>query len=264
MKYDKIHLIYFSPTHTSARIARAVAEGTGITRISVTDLTTVFDRLPSLAADVLTVLAAPVYGGRVAETAMERFASLKGAGSPVITLVLYGNRDYEDALLELTDFTRRAGFVPVGAGAFVGEHSYSRSDLQMPLAEGRPDAADLFAANRLGRKCMEKLGKLEKTGEWPVLSVAGRFPYKVKGASTPAAPEMRAEVCSACGHCCEICPVGAVTQNADGTVITDKMMCIKCCACVKECPAGARYFDTPYTAMLFQHFKERREPEIFL
>ena len=38
----------------------------------------------------------------------------------------------------------------------------------------------------------------------------------------------------------------------------------KCCACVKECPNGARVFDTPYTPMLHQKCVARREPELFI
>ena len=56
-------------------------------------------------------------------------------------MVVYGNRDYEDALLELSDRAKDWGLTPVAAGAFIGEHSYSRPSL--PVAEGRPDEDDL-------------------------------------------------------------------------------------------------------------------------
>ena len=39
MKYSNIHLIYFSPTHTSAKIAYAIAEGMGATSMSESDVT---------------------------------------------------------------------------------------------------------------------------------------------------------------------------------------------------------------------------------
>ena len=70
-------------------------------------------------------------------TAMERIRMFKGNATPVIPVVVYGNRDYEDALKELSDALSAQGFVPVSAGAFIGEHSYSRKD--MPIAAGRPD-----------------------------------------------------------------------------------------------------------------------------
>lgn len=265
MRYKQVHLIYFSPTHTSARVARAVAEGTGIETIVVTDLTYGIPEIKPDPADTLTVLAAPVYGGRVAETAVERLGVLRASGAPVISLVVYGNRDYEDALLELTDLARHAGYTPLAAGAFIGEHSYSRPDTGMPLAQGRPDTADLAAAREFGQACMRKLERIDDNPAFLApLSVKGNFPYKVKGKATPAAPSTRNEACIRCGNCIGLCPTDAIEMNEQEEIVSDILRCIKCCACVKECPEGARYFDTPYTAMLFQHFKARREPEVFL
>ena len=127
MKYSNIHLIYFSPTHTSAKIVYAIAEGMGATSMSESDVTCESLDMEEYIDDELTIIAAPVYGGRVAETAMERFRMFRSAHhAPVVPVVLYGNRDYEDALKELCDLVSEQGFVPVAAGAFIGEHSFSR------------------------------------------------------------------------------------------------------------------------------------------
>ena len=64
-----------------------------------------------------------------------------GQDSPAVAVVVYGNRDYDDALLELRDWCVAHGFVPVAGAAFIGEHSYSRPD--RPIAGGRPDNPDL-------------------------------------------------------------------------------------------------------------------------
>lgn len=264
MQYETVHLVYFSPTRTSARIAEAIAAGTEIRHRVETDLTYGTPDSPLRIAHALVIIAAPVYGGRVAETAMERLPLLVGDDSAVVPVVVYGNRDYEDALRELTDFTRNAGFTPVAGGAFIGEHSYSRPDLGMPLAAGRPDAEDLAAAESLGKAVAAKLDAVSSLNALPSLTVKGNFPYKVKGPSTPAAPLTKEEACTRCGHCIEICPTGAVAVNASGEVASDKFLCIKCCACVKECPEEARVFDTPYTALLFHNFKDRRVPDTFI
>jgi len=125
MKYSNIHLIYFSPTHTSAKIVYAIAEGMGATSMSESDVTCESLDMEEYIDDELTIIAAPVYGGRVAETAMERFRMFRSAHhAPVVPVVLYGNRDYEDALKELCDLVSEQGFVPVAAGAFIGEHSF--------------------------------------------------------------------------------------------------------------------------------------------
>lgn len=39
MNYKHVHVIYFSPTHTSAKIAHAIVEGMGAVSFSESDLT---------------------------------------------------------------------------------------------------------------------------------------------------------------------------------------------------------------------------------
>lgn len=251
----RIHVIYFSPTHTSRAVACAIAEGMGPSKTVVTDLTLKRpERKIVVDADV-AVVAVPVYGGRVAETAMERLACLRGRDTSVVPVVIYGNRDYEDALLELTDCLKGSGFRPLAAGAFIGEHSYSRPG--MPIAAGRPDEKDLAAARELGQGVRKKW---QLSPRETVLTVPGHFPYKEKGNKTPVTPVTLAEKCIRCGHCGQICPTGAVSGNLP---VSDAERCIKCCACVKECPAEARIFDTPYTALLFEKCQRRREPQIW-
>ena len=70
--YTTTQLVFFSPTHTSAKIARAVGEGIGMGRRIETDLTLDEDLTPIEIRDALTVIAVPVYGGRVAPVALQR------------------------------------------------------------------------------------------------------------------------------------------------------------------------------------------------
>ena len=118
MQYKNIHLIYFSPTHTSAKISYAIAEGLEAETLSESDITCEGLKEPLLIGEnELVIVAVPVYGGRVAETAMERIRMFQGKDTPVIPVVVYGNRDYEDALKELSDTLVVQGFIPVSAGA---------------------------------------------------------------------------------------------------------------------------------------------------
>ena len=64
-----------------------------------------------------------------------------------------------------------------------------------------------------------------------------------------------------CGICAKVCPTAAIEGDIPRSLAE---RCIKCCACVKECPLEARVFDTPYTAMLFEKFSTRREPECWI
>lgn len=266
--YQTTHLVFFSPTHTSAKVGRAIAEGMGMPRRIETDLTCDEGQEDIYISDSLTIVAAPVYGGLISETAMERIKRLKGHNAPVIVVAVYGNRDYEDALVQLRDTLAGNGFTPMAAGAFIGEHSYSRPAEGMPIAEGRPDASDLQKAEQFGKECLKKLEKAENnpslTENLSNFFVKGNIPYKVLAHGTPTCPEST-EDCCACGQCIDVCPTHAISLSEDGNqIITDINRCIRCCACVKECPIGARIYNTPYTAKLFQNFKERREPEIFL
>ena len=117
--FQTTHIVYFSPTHTSEKIARAIGEGIGMERRIETDLTLDEGTSPIEIKDSLTILAAPVYGGRVAPIALQRMKRLKGTNAPVILVAVYGNRDYEDALVELRDTAIGLGFSPLSAGAFM-------------------------------------------------------------------------------------------------------------------------------------------------
>ena len=138
MDYTNIHVVYFSPTHTSAKVVHAVAEGMGALSYAESDLTYEKPAEMESIEGELTLVAVPVYGGRVPDVALERLQMLRGKRTPVVPIVVYGNRDYDDALLELSDVLKRQGFVPVAAGAFVGEHSFSSAEY--PVAAGRPAA----------------------------------------------------------------------------------------------------------------------------
>ncbi|MDE6181319.1 MAG: ferredoxin [Phocaeicola sp.] len=252
------HIVFFSPTHTSAKIARAIGEGIGMGKRIEIDLTTDQDDSVIEIKDSVAIIAVPVYAGRVAPIALQRLQRLRGNNAFAILVALYGNRDYEDALVELRDETMRLGFTPLAAGAFIGEHSYSRPN--MPIAAGRPDTTDLLTATQFGKDCLAKLEREERNGEF---YIKGNIPYRLVGPSTPAAPTCTEE-CFACGECIGICPTHAIAWGSDRKIKTEVGLCIKCCACVKECPNNARIFDTPYTPMLHQKCAEPRNPELFL
>ena len=153
---NDITVICFSPTHTSRTIAEAVAAGMNAARIRTVDLT--LDRSDSPITVGAGELGAPVYAGRVAPEAVRRLRRIQvaaGASVPAVLTVTYGNRDYEDALVELYDLAVSIGLSPFAAGAFIGEHSYSTPE--MPVAEGRPDTLDLADARIFGGECARKL-----------------------------------------------------------------------------------------------------------
>ena len=153
----------------------------------------------------------------------------------------YGNRAYEDALLELRDVVTRAGFKPIAAGAFIGEHSYSTKST--PVAVGRPDVEDLGEANAFGMVIREKMRKIRALDQINPLQVPGNFPFKELRMLSDISPAIQEELCIRCKKCISVCPTAAI--NSDDPALTDKGLCIRCCACVKGCPVGAKTMDDP-------------------
>lgn len=265
MDIDRTTLLYFSPTHTTRKIVEAIARGIGAAESDRIDLTPPSGTWqPAAVIGGLAIIGAPVYGGRLPAEAISRLRRISGNGTPAVIVAVYGNRAYEDALLELRDVAREIGFAPIAAGAFIGEHSYSGA--ATPIAAGRPDAADLQLAEEFGTAAREKLRRLGPAAEWPLLPVPGTFPYKEWPGLAGIAPLTREASCVRCGVCVAACPTAAITLGE--TVTTDAERCIKCCACVKSCAPAARLMDNPrlqqVAEMLSANCRERKEPETFL
>jgi ferredoxin len=179
-------------------------------------------------------------------------------------VVVYGNREYEDALLELNDLVAEAGFAPIAGGAFIGEHSFDNE--AMPIATGRPDEQDLEKAVTFGRAIRQKMACTDRLDGLVPLRVPGNSPYKKWSKWPGVAPTTRETVCIQCETCITVCPTAAITIN--GTLKTNTDACIVCCACVKACPTGARVADHPRInksrEWLSTNCRTRKEPETFL
>ncbi|HUX39358.1 MAG TPA: 4Fe-4S binding protein [Rectinemataceae bacterium] len=257
---DTASLIFFSPTRTTLKTVEAVCEGLGAERRQRIDLTRRVAG-PEAILGELAVIGVPVYSGRLPRAAVERLENLRGEGRPAILVVVYGNRAYDDALLELEDLCVRKGFVVVSAGAFIGEHSYSTKTF--PIAEGRPDREDLEEAKRFGAKSLAKWAD----GKWiPIATtVPGKQPYKESRSLHGVKPAFDAALCSACLSCVAVCPTEAIGPDDPGEVDGDK--CIRCAACIKICPAQVKRFEDQrileVSAFLHEHCSSRKAPECF-
>ena len=266
MNSNTVRLIYFSPTGTTRRILEGIANGFQLVTIKHVDLTSPGTRTRKLAEmhDELVIIGSPVYTGRLPVDTVSRLRRLQGNGSPAAIVVVYGNRAYEDALLELRDLVLETGFKPVAAGAFIGEHSFSNN--ATPIAVGRPDAEDLRKAKEFGKIVQEKMRTMRAPEGSAPLQVPGNFPYRERGALSNISPVTQASICGKCEKCASVCPAGAITVG--DTVMTDRGACIRCCACVKACSTGARVMDDPrirqVVAQLSMNCHIRNEPEVFL
>ena len=155
MTANEVHLIYFSPTHTSKQVGEAIVRGTGITNVINTNLTQQATQDLVIAESALAIIVVPVYGGRVAPLAMDRLASVRGSNTPAVIVVVYGNRAYEKSLMELDYWAIQQGFKVIAGATFIGEHSYSTE--KYPVAAGRPDERDLAVAADFGKQISDKI-----------------------------------------------------------------------------------------------------------
>jgi len=262
MNISAIKTVFFSPTGTSKKIIQAIAKGANNSvPIKHIDLT-----LPQHSTNItateneLTIIAVPVYAGRVANLAKLRLKEVSGNNSPAILVVLYGNREFDDALLELRDIAIKQSFRVVAAAAFIGEHSFST--VETPTGHGRPDQNDLKIATDLGKSVMQKLSGDQVN---PDIQMPGNFPYKEGMMNLPFTPVVDNENCTECEECLSVCPSGAISLNEKIQINAEA--CIFCCACVKACPV--EYISLKSTPMeekakdLSANCQERKEPQLF-
>ena len=158
----------FSPTGTSLRGAWAMASALG--EAQLLDVTTSPAPEQVFTSQDLVIFGAPVYGAGCSMGALERLSPLRGQDTPCIVTVTYGNRDFDDALLELTRFCQERGFLPFAGAALVGEHTYGS------IALGRPDAEDLLQDRAFALEAWEDF-----QAGWESFSPPGNFPYKEGG-----------------------------------------------------------------------------------
>ena len=263
MEITRVNTLFFSPTGTSRKVVQALSAGLG-DEVREQDLTYPDCRGDLVAAaGEVTVVGVPVYAGRVPALAVKRLGGLQGCGGPAVAVVLYGNREYEDALLELRDILTEKGFVVVAGCTFIGEHSFSTDD--HPIAPGRPDGMDLQLAREYG----QKIGKALRAGDsaGTTLQVPGDTPYRQGMGSLPFTPQVDEGLCTLCATCVATCPAGAISI-ADETVAMDADLCTICCACIKNCPENAvRLAASPLVekmVWLSENCQVRREPILFL
>lgn len=252
----KLYEITFSPTGGTQKAADLLTKALGdaCTAVDLTDSGTDFSAVALTEEDV-AVIAVPSYGGRVPAAAVERVSIMKGGGARAVLVCVYGNRAYEDTLVELEDAAKQAGFRVIAAVAAIAEHSIAHS-----YAAGRPDAEDAKELQAFVGRIREKLSAGDNTEP----EIPGNRPYKKAGGSGMV-PKPTKE-CTSCGLCAKKCPVQAIDPNDPKH--TDKDKCISCMRCVSVCPQSARKVSSVMLAAVDVALKkvcsDRKEGELYI
>lgn len=270
MKF-KINAVYFSPTGTTKKVVTRIVEQLSKSfneeTINFIDFTLPKNReeSPYFAKEDIVVFGVPVYAGRVPNILLNYLKTVKADGAKAVTVVLYGNRNYDDALIELSDILTANGFNVEAAGAFIGEHSFSKI-----LAKDRPDEKDLEIVDDFAKQIYEKISS--EKGQAP--SIPGNKEYRPYYKSLDkdnkpfdfrkVTPKTNSN-CTDCKLCVSVCPMGSIDYD---DVSKLNYICIKCGACIKICPVNAKYYDDEnylkHKYELEADFAERKEPSVFL
>ena len=259
MNFKQITSIYFSPTESTKKVVELIADQITGNKGSL-DLTDSRMKGPdyTYTENEAVLIGVPVYGGRIPAAAAARMKKLHGRKTPAVLVVTYGNRAYEDALLELKTLLINQGFHPIAAAAVVTEHNIFRA-----VAAGRPDQKDQEAIRRFGQQVENFLRTMKSTYDVPEVTVPGNSPYreynpqplKIKVSSS----------CNKCGLCIKKCPVQAISRTDPG--VTDRGRCISCMRCIRLCPLQCRKLSPMLLFVGGRKMKKmcarRNEPEFY-
>ncbi len=219
----KTYSVYFSPRGNTKKICNFLAKCFS----EFVEVPIDKSPLPDLSEDDLVIIAMPVFFGRIPKYACRILENFKGNGANLVILAVFGNRAYDDALMEMKLLLSAKGFKLLGAGAFVARHSIMRS-----VAMDRPDEIDFKELELFAHKLKEKL----TTSSHDDFEVPGNI--QLKPIKENKVFPKGDDNCINCNICVQECPVGAIVS--ENPTDTNESLCISCMRCVEVCPVFCR------------------------
>lgn len=248
--------LYFSPTGGTKKVMDILSG------ILAEDCQTIDLSLPdkdyssySFTKNDLCLIGVPSFGGRVPGIALEHLKQIKAASASAVLVATFGNRAFDDTLLELKNEMETCGFRVIAAAAAVTEHS-----IMHQYGTGRPDAEDEKELRNFALRLKEAFTQDKKSTD---ILVPGNQPYReYKG--VPLKPKAEKE-CTKCRLCASLCPVAAIPKEDPSQ--TDKDLCISCMRCISVCPNHARTLNKAMLLASGQMLKkachEKKENQFF-
>jgi len=252
-----LHNVYFSGKGTTKACAQCIRTAMGLNSKPYPWAKTPPRGVVDIPAEDVLLLSMPVYGGFIPRICLPWVEQLQGHGTPAIINAVYGNRHYDNALLQMKDLLEARGFKVIAAGAFLAEHS-----IFPQVAKGRPDADDMAAMTAFGKKCAELLA-----GDWKngVIDLPGDPNYQLPEAKPAGMYPTGDDTCVNCRACATVCPGKAIERAHPKD--TDPTKCVQCGACIAVCHTGARNYHSDgwkeRAPMFAQMCAEYRKPEVF-
>ncbi len=273
MHLKKISVLYFSPTKNTETVVSIIAKRIAkILNIPVTfrnyTKASIRNNTYEFEDDELLIFGSCVYAGRLPNKLLTFLQMhIKANQTRCIPVVTYGNRSFDYALKEAQIILEHHGCVVIGGAAIPSQHAFTNQ-----LACGRPNTNDLKEIEAFAEAMVQKLLMTETIHriELPSNSQTSEYYIPLKEDGTPAKflkikPKTDSKKCDQCGICATICPLQSISydhfEEVHGT-------CIKCHACIQQCPKHAKYFDQEdflsHVKMLEQTYKDKKENLFYL
>lgn len=140
MQSGRLITAYFSPAGSTLRVTKHIGSLIGSTDMEIDFTAKKNENSLNIELDPndILIIGIPVYAGRVPQPAAERILHLKGNGALAIIIATYGNRHYDDALIEMKTVLESCAFNVIACMSVVTRHSLVQS-----IAVGRPDTYDI-------------------------------------------------------------------------------------------------------------------------
>lgn len=251
-----VYSMYFSPTGGTKKVMDILTKGLsmdGQIDFSVADADY---SAYSFTKEDVCLIGVPSFGGRVPAIVLKRMKQMRVNGTMAVLVVVFGNRAYDDTLLELKNEASACGYTVGPAVAAVAEHS-----IMHQYGKGRPDAQDEIELRQFSGKIAELITN-RKDGK--DIAVPGNLQYREYNGVLfkPRADK----ACTKCGVCAAKCPVHAIPQ--DNPASLDEEKCISCMRCIAVCPQNARKLNKVVlfaaSRAMKKAFADRKQNELYL